>query len=491
VEGRSRSDRQAVGANDHVGDGRALVRPAVSPRVDARPDGVTLAGTLSPSDAHYVHVDLEVPPGVDRLVISFVYEPSTTGRVGFGLFGPGAGMSPQPFRGWSDHWRSDVEVGVATATPGYLPGPIDPGTWVIVLAPFELGERGVDWQMTVGFHAGTKGQTPQPQWAPEALSSHEGWYRGDLHVHSEHSADAPPGQSNFAPDDLIARAQASGLDFFASTDHNTSASHAVWGRYAPSDLLVLNGEEVTFRDGHLGAIGVAAGTWIDFRASTDAEVATRIATIHEAGGLAVMNHPVENGCSDCDWRFSLDHDVDAMEVWTNIWSSDNEARVALWAEQLAEGRRIPAVGGSDAHRPPDVVGRPQVVALAAGLSRASVLDALRAGRTYLAASKDLAIEFVCAPGEGDARQACLGDRVVVPPDRALTASTRIEGARGGTVAVHGRYEVLGTKRVDGDHERVMWDLDPRAAQGLLRVEVRGPDGEMLLMTNPIWVEATT
>lgn len=465
-----------------------LPQPAMPPTLDVHPDGLTLRGSLTRSDANYVHVDLDVPPDVARLAVTFTYGPTTPGRVGFGLFEPPADTAATTFRGWSDHWRSNVEVGETTATPGYLPGPITPGPWTIVLAPFGLDERGADWEVTVRFHHEQGGETPQPRWAPESVQTGPGWYRGDLHVHSEYSADAPPGSSNFAPADLVARARAAGLDFFASTDHNTHASHAVWGSHATSDLLVLNGEEVTFRDGHLGAIGLDAGTWIDFRATTDAEVATRIAAIRAAGGLAIMNHPVENGCPDCDWRFSIDHDVDAIEVWTNVWSDDNEARVAFWAQQLAAGRRIPAVGGSDSHRPPDVVGRPQVVVQAEHLSRVSVLDGIRSGRAYLAAARHLALEFACTTDADGAGRATIGDRIVAPTDGALTASARIDGVDQAIVSLHGRDEVVATERLSRAGAPRSWDVDAGVTGGLLRIEVRDPDGRMLLLSNPIWVE---
>ena len=77
--------------------------------------------------------------------------------------------------------------------------------------------------------------TPQPSLAARP----DGWYRGELHCHSQHSdGDSPP-------TDLIAEAQKLGLDFLAITDHNNISHLAVLARQNPSNLVLIPGFEVT------------------------------------------------------------------------------------------------------------------------------------------------------------------------------------------------------------------------------------------------------
>jgi hypothetical protein len=85
------------------------------------------------------------------------------------------------------------------------------------------------------------GRVREPQFPPGRVAGRErGWYRGDCHVHSvrSHGGELTPGQ-------LAAGARAGGLDFIATTEHNTTDMHGAWGRLAGDDLLVILGQEVT------------------------------------------------------------------------------------------------------------------------------------------------------------------------------------------------------------------------------------------------------
>lgn len=76
------------------------------------------------------------------------------------------------------------------------------------------------------------------------MDSGIGWYRGDCHVHSTYS------DGELTPPQLAAAARAAGLDFLATTDHNTVDTHDAWSSEDGADLLVILGEEVTTRAGH-------------------------------------------------------------------------------------------------------------------------------------------------------------------------------------------------------------------------------------------------
>jgi hypothetical protein len=67
------------------------------------------------------------------------------------------------------------------------------------------------------------------------------------------------------PEQLAADARALGLDFIATTEHNTAEVHGRWSRYAGADLLVILGQEVVTRTGHWLALGIAPGQLVDWR----------------------------------------------------------------------------------------------------------------------------------------------------------------------------------------------------------------------------------
>ena len=46
------------------------------------------------------------------------------------------------FRGWSGGFRTEFSISRTEATPGYLPGDVMPGTWHIVLGPYQVAPQG-------------------------------------------------------------------------------------------------------------------------------------------------------------------------------------------------------------------------------------------------------------------------------------------------------------------------------------------------------------
>ena len=219
--------------------------------------------------------------------------------------------------------------------PGYLPGPVDPGTWQVVLGPYTVAPQGLAWEVEVSLAAGPPGPAFVPDPAPErAAGRGRAWYRGDLHTHTVHS------DGRRTPAELAAEARAAGLDFVASTEHNTTSASLGWGAHAGPDLLVVDGQEVTTRDGHWLALGPAPGSFLDWRyRAADGVLDRVVAGLRAAGGLAVAAHPF---CPfpGCAWRFGYEG-VDAVEVWNGPWTPDDEAALAAW-DRLLAARAAPA-----------------------------------------------------------------------------------------------------------------------------------------------------
>src|SRR5690606_15536143 len=127
--------------------------------------------------------------------------------------------------------------------------------------------------------------------------------------------------------------RAAGLDFMVSTEHNTSSASGVWGYHVPDDLLVIDGEEITTRNGHLGVAGLDPGTWLDWRyRARDGVFPDVLRHIHRQGALAIAAHPF---CPflGCAWKFGFDG-LDAVEVWNGSWTPDDEVTLRQWDAHL-------------------------------------------------------------------------------------------------------------------------------------------------------------
>ncbi len=257
------------------------------------------------------------------------------------------------------------------------------------------------------------------------------------------------------------------------------------------------GEEVTTRNGHVVALGTDPGTFVDWRyRARDNRFGRFARQIRRAGGLVVPAHPHAT-CIGCNWSNGFG-EADAVEVWNGPWTPDDEVALAEWdgtlvASVRSEGREwIPAMGNSDAHRRPDVVGLPQTVVLADGLSREAIQAGIRAGRSYVAESQHVSVAFSAAGGRGE--HAGIGERLEVGPDTPVTVRVDVTGAPRCTVRLVTDQGVLFTSAplpVSGTGS-VEWRTTPSYA-AYVRAELRhetalGPlPGAPAAFTNPIFL----
>jgi len=457
-------------------------------------------GTIRPGGPDWVYLPVEVPDGVGELAVRYRHNrpptpPGVPGNVldigvfderGGGPEEPPAGPGMAGFRGWSGGARDRFAISRSAATPGYLPGPIGPGTWRVVLGPYTVAPQGLRWEVDVTLGEGPPGSAFVPDPAPErAAGRGRGWYRGDLHTHTVHS------DGTSTPAELAAAARAAGLDFVASTEHNTASANLDWGRHAGPDLLVLDGQEVTTRDGHWLALGLGPGAVVDWRyRAADGGLGRALAGLHDRGGLAVAAHPF---CPfpGCGWAFGY-QGLDAVEVWNGPWTPDDQAALEAWDRMLAAGalagRFLPAVGGSDAHGSGDRVGLPHTVVLADGLDRRSILDGLAGGRCWLAGSAAVGLRLEAA---ARGRSAGIGERLAVPDGQRVAVRLEVRGAAGCLARLcRAGGPVLEAGLGAGDTATVEWTTI--AGPGAwVRAEVRRPPsaggapGAMVALTNPV------
>ena len=457
----------------------------------------TVTGTFPPGTPDWFYLPVDVPAGVNQIDVSYTYDRPTVlpgfrgNACDIGMFGPeGFELGNQRgFRGWSGGFRTSFSISASAATPGYIPGPITPGRWHVILGPYTVAPQGLNYQVQITLTFGPQGTPFQPNPAPltaPAKQRGQSWYRGDCHLHTVYS------DGRRTPDQLVTDARAAGLDFMVSTDHNTSSSTLQWGDHATDDLLILNGEEVTTRSGHWPAIGLPAGHWIDwrYRASEPEEFRRFVDQVHRLGGLVTAAHPFAS-CFGCTYEYAYEL-ADLVEVWNGPWTADDEAAVTTWDGLLRTGTYLPAVGDSDAHHPDQVVALPHNVVLADGLTPRRLMDGFKAGRNWIAESAAVGLTFEATDGT---RRAGIGERITAGTGVPVTFEVTVTGVPGTSVRLLNQNGPQLVAPVDATGAAtVRWATQSRYSVWV-RAEVRRPvptattPDTMVALTNPIFLSA--
>jgi hypothetical protein len=116
----------------------------------ARDSTQTLSGTIAYGSPDWVYLPLRIPAGVNRITVSYSYDkpvppPGQAGNtLDIGIFDE-SGIEvgdARGFRGWSGGFRTEFTISASDATPGYLPGPVRPGTWHVIVGPYTVAPQG-------------------------------------------------------------------------------------------------------------------------------------------------------------------------------------------------------------------------------------------------------------------------------------------------------------------------------------------------------------
>jgi hypothetical protein len=456
---------------------------------------ITMEGHFTPRDkaaSDYCLLPFAVPAGTQRVEVHYTYDRANDNVVDLGLFDSRGSdfMQAEGFRGWSGSDRDEVILTTASATPGYLPGPLIPGTWQVILGLYRIALGGCAYRVDVTV-ADTPGDLPgplPPQEMPAAgRRSGPAWYKGDWQCHTRHS----DGGASVAELAHVARQR--GLDFVAVTDHNTVSHHPYVRASSAHDLLLIPGEEVTTYYGHANVWGL--DHWLDFRCRRDSDMAQVIAEAHRRGLLFSVNHPKPDGPA---WEYGPDLPVDCIEVWQGLWPVGNQASLPFWERLLRQGRRIVAVGGSDKHqeslgatpRTPWLLGQPTTFVYAEALTSEAILAGVRAGHVSISADVTMPRLFLIATlGE---RTVMMGDRL--PGRSPALVRCQVTGGLGTMLRLVGAQGQLGWEPIRDDDVTVELPVN-LAEQQYVRAEVRsGPvgSGELpdeqtaLALSNPIF-----
>ena len=158
--------------------------------------------------------------------------------------------------------------------------------------------------------------------------------------------------------------------------------------------------------------------------------------------------------------------MDGIEVWNSAWSPANERAVELWHTLLVGGNRKFAVASTDFR--------------AEALSAEAVIDAIAAGRSYVARDTSAEIGMQVRNSATPVQHADIGDTLL----------------RSGGMQAEFRSNTAGRLRLT---DQQGWFSDTSIAPGTVvvpiperslwvRAELRAEDGSMIALTNPIYIQ---
>lgn len=406
----------------------------------------------------YFYIPFDVPEGTTRIDVVLSYAKAEDSIIDLGAFDPRDTGYPtqQGFRGWSGGARDRFFIAPDDATPGYIHGEIQPGTWNVILGLYQVPVAGADVTVTITLDSAPRRLEPQPA-RTFPVRSEPGWYRGDLHCHTFHS------DAKGSPELLHAAAKQAGLDFLAVADHNTITQRRYFHPQSSPELIFVRAMEVTTAVGHANVYGM--DEWVDFRMTqpSDAHVLERL--VHEKGGLLSINH--DKPTIPWDYEFPA---ADCQEVWQSTWLAWNWISLERYQQRLAAGLRISAIGGSDYHQPdrlmpegPLVLARPTTVLFLPELSEDAVLAAMKAGHGYVTESPT-----------GPHLEMRVGDIVMGGTARALAEVEVVaRGAAGDLLVLIDATGPVAKLEIDSDDWSASIPLSP--VQKFIRAEIIAGD----------------
>jgi len=470
---------------------------------ERKPD-LVLKGTITEANREtYVEVPFTVPAKVLRVSVDFQYTGhDKKATIDLGL------IDSERFRGWSGGNKSSFTVSETDATPSYLPGPVKAGVWRLLLGVPSM-PAGVQSEYVAKVYFEREGErlghsTLGADAVPVPVREGAGWFRGDLHMHDAHSDGSCTSEAGKrVPCPLyktVEAAAARGLDFIAITDHNTMAHFDAMRELAPyfDKMLLIPGREITTFDGHANVFGTTE--FIDFRLGSKyvPTFNNLLNEVEEKHALISINHPglpTGAACMGCGWSvkdtdFSRVHVIEAI----NAGRADGpRSGVPFWQQRLNDGFRVTAVGGSDNHNASyepeheSAIGRPTTVVYAANLSETAVLAGVRAGHVFVdtEGTHDRAIDFTAAEG---AQKAGMGDQMKVSAGEKVHFVLTLKNLTGAHAEVvrDGVVEPLGDTAKEPIELRE-FDQISDGKRHWVRVNVRGADGRLLILGNPVYL----
>ncbi|MBB6228478.1 hypothetical protein FHS79_002665 [Polymorphobacter multimanifer] len=436
----------------------------------AAAQNIQLTGTITAADhqSYQTHA-FDVPPGVTRVDVTFTRTPEAGITIDLGMLEDG-----RP-RGWSGSNKQRFSIGLAEATPSYTPGPVAGRRMALALGiPNARSGSTASWTATIGFSRDPATPPPPPPVVNPAPSA-PGWLRGELHAHSTHSDGARPIEAS------LQAARAAGLDFISLTEHNTVSQLQALAHLQPEypSLILLPGQEITTFNGHANLFG----------STTPAPFMARDWPQTLPPGLLSINHPaLPSGeiCMGCGWTQPIPERATLVEAVNGsaIAAAGGLVETPIsalpwWDAQLATGKRLIAIGGSDNHdaslAPPDprAIGHVTTIVWAEARTPAALLKGLEAGHAFIQIGGPARMLDMTAGAAPMGSTASPGTplRITVTDCNGCNAEL-----------IHQAKVIATLPITDGP----LNFTPPENLTGPIRAHIRDSRGQLTLIGNPIW-----
>ncbi len=443
------------------------------------------AGVLTEHDIkRHIEHRFDVPDGVTVLSINFQYAPQKpegqryANQLSLSLF------DPHGSRGARHNNRDQsLRLTATSATPGYLAGELMAGEWNVVIDSHRLlAGTPVEYTIQIEMQSDPVQEDSAPFTLGKTAPRGAGWYRGDLHAHTLHS------DGSWDVLDLIQYARDYQLDFVTLSDHNTVSGLAQLDSLASDDLLPIGAMELTTYYGHALALGTRQ--WHEWRVSNTVSMRDLAQKVLDSGALFVIAHPTSIGdpvCTGCDWQYEdmMPGISPAVEIWNGLWSDENQQAVELYYQWLNAGHRLVATAGTDIHgRPAEgIKGASANVVYAEVLSEKAILDAIRAGHSYISGGPTLTF----TANTSDDYVFMMGD-TLPSTEQVVNFYAGWAGCDQDDIANVIVDGVVLTRLNVSDCSSHRWSLEPDSFKWCT-LEIRGADQSLKSITNPIFADA--
>lgn len=312
-------------------------------------------------EGQYYTVGFDVPEKVIKVTVGYEYYRPTAGLLSdlhpTNCIDIGLMDEKGRFLGWSGSAHTSVSVGEYSSSDGYMTQKINPGRWSIIVGAYHVEEKGVEVTYKVDF-----------EYEGEKL------FYGDLHIHTRAS------DGVFDSSQIANLAKQNGLDFVALANHNNCAENM----HLPSvnGITFIPAVEWTHYNGHMNFFGVPNPFENSFIANTKEEMDKVIAHAKSLGAVISVNHPK---CRFCPYKWGDDDAFEMVEIWNGPMRPTNVRGIEYWTRLLKEGKKLPAVGGSDYHKPSGVqdVGIPVTGVYSPSQSAEDLLASIRNGHCFV------------------------------------------------------------------------------------------------------------
>jgi hypothetical protein len=144
-------------------------------------------GVVPADGPDHFFLDFDVPAGTKEIEIRHD-DKSTANILDWGV------NDPDGYRGWGGGTTEPVVIGETAASRAYVPGPIKPGTWRVIVGKAKVVASPALYHVEIDFRtAPTLTPVPRKPYQVAAPRMAEvRYYAGDFHVHSRESTDATP-----------------------------------------------------------------------------------------------------------------------------------------------------------------------------------------------------------------------------------------------------------------------------------------------------------